>query len=132
LKNKEEGVMVKVIIVSPQQEIFSEFSAALTGHEDVSLEQMKSGAQVLDLLADSPVDLVVADEALDDMTGLELAAKLVRLNPMINCACVSQLSQEAFHEATEGLGLMPKLPLSPGKAEATALLSTIRKLKGEL
>jgi len=124
--------MIKIIIVSPHQENFSDFSAALAGHEDVALERLTSGAQVLDLAADSPVDLVVADEALSDMTGLELAGRLVRLNPMINCACASQLSEEAFHEASEGLGLMPKLGPDPGREAAEALLSTIRQLKGEL
>ncbi|MEJ2589447.1 MAG: response regulator [Deltaproteobacteria bacterium] len=124
--------MIKVIIVSPHQENFSEFSAALARQEDVALDHLTSGAQVLELAADSPVDLVVTDEALDDMTGLKMANELVRLNPMINCACVSRLSEEAFHEASEGLGLMPRLSLNPGKAEAEALLSTIRQLKGEL
>ena len=33
---------------------------------------------------------------------------------MINSAAVSSLSPEKFHEASEGLGILPQLPPRPG------------------
>ena len=124
--------MIKVIIVSPQQEHFSEFTSVCVKTPEVDVKQAESGASVLKMASDAPVDLVVTDEVLNDMTGLELAARLVKLNPMINCACVSPLAPDAFHEASEGLGLMPQLPPMPGKEEAETLLSTIKQLKGDV
>ena len=124
--------MIRVVIVSPDRETFAEFASAFTEHEDTQLSWAASGETALELATDPPVDLVVADEILADMTGLELAEKLVRRNPMINCACVSRLSQGAFHEASEGLGLMPQLSPRPGKKEGEALLTTLKQWKGEL
>jgi two-component SAPR family response regulator len=41
------------------------------------------------MLSGTPLDLVVVDEKLGDMTGIEFIETLVSVNPMINCAAVS-------------------------------------------
>ena len=66
------------------------------------------------------------------MTGLELAEKLLSVNPMINCAAVSTLAPDQFHEASEGLGILAPLPPAPGKAQAEDLLQRIKDIKGHL
>ena len=75
------------------------------------------------------MDFVIADEGLGDKTGLELIADIVSINPMITCAVVSELTPEAFHEASEGLGIMAQLPARPGKANAESLLHQLRQIK---
>jgi len=70
------------------------------------------------------------DEDVADMSGLELARKLITVSPLTNCVAVSSLSEEDFHEASEGLGLMTHLPLNPGRAEAERLLKNLRQIKG--
>lgn len=44
------------------------------------------------------------------------------INAMVNTAVVSPLSDEEFHEASEGLGILVRLPLEPGADEACELL----------
>jgi len=63
------------------------------------------------------------------MNGLELATRLLSINPMINCAAVSTLSPDKFHEASEGMGLMAQLPSKPGGEEAERLFNRIKDLK---
>ena len=75
------------------------------------------------------IDLVVADEGLGDMTGLELAGKILSVNPMINCASVSRLSPEEYHEASEGLGVLAQLPIKPGKKHAEELVQRLKYIK---
>lgn len=123
--------MLNIVIVTPETERFKAFASAFTGLADVALSWADTGQGALAPAVDLPADLVVADETLSDMTGLEFAEKLIRRNPMINCACVSTLSKADFHEASEGLGLMPQLPPGPGKADGESLLSTLKQLKGE-
>jgi len=48
---------------------------------------------------------------------------------MINCACVSPLPPEDFHETSEGLGVLMQLPVNPGKFEAEDLLKRLKNLK---
>ncbi len=66
------------------------------------------------------------------MTGLKLAAKLLTVNPMINCTAVSSLSSAEFHEASEGLGLLSQLPANPGREQAEELLRLIKDQKNQL
>lgn len=121
--------MLKLLLVSSNKTSLSGLASALAEHRDVSLSGAESGEEALDLASDIAVDLVVTDERLRDMTGLEFAARLLSVNPMINCASVSQLSSENFHEASEGLGLMAQLPVQPGKEDAENLLHRLRGLK---
>ena len=79
-------------------------------------------------VAEAPVDLVVADETLDDMTGEALARKLVAANPLINCALVSALAPKAFHEATEGLGILMQLPPAPQQSDGEELMARLNQI----
>ncbi len=96
----------------------------------VELFWAESGEKALSIISDTLVDLVVTEELLGDMTGLELAERMLSVNPMIHCAAVSPLSSEQFHEASEGLGLLAQLPAVPGKEQAEYLLQRVKHLKG--
>jgi len=124
--------MMKLLLVSPDKSSLSELAAALKEHDDVELLTTESGEKALAMVSESTVDLVVTDEELGDMTGLEFARRVISLNPMINCATVSGLESERFHEVSEGLGLMDQLPTRPGKEDAERLLRNLRLIKGEI
>ena len=124
--------MMKLLLVSPDKSSLSELASALKEHDDVELLTTESGEKALAMVSKSAVDLVVTDEELGDMTGLEFARRLISLNPMINCASVSGLEPERFHEVSEGLGLMDQLPTRPGKEDAERLLRNLRLIKGEI
>lgn len=124
--------MMKLLLVSPDKSSLSELASALKEHDDIELLTTESGEKALAMVSESAVDLVVTDEELGDMTGLEFARRLISLNPMINCATVSGLEPERFHEVSEGLGLMDQLPTRPGKEDAERLLRNLRLIKGEI
>ena len=121
--------MIKLLIVSPDKNSLYGLASALVEHADVDLSWAKSGKTALEIAANSAIDLVVTDESLGDMTGLEFAGKLLSVNPMINCAAVSRLSPEKFHEISEGLGIVVQLPFRPGKEHAEELLQRLKNLK---
>jgi len=121
--------MHRLLLVTPSKDSLSLLASTLAAQDGVDLSWAQSGGKALDMIADTAFDLVVTDERLGDMTGLELAARLISINPMVNCAAVSSLSPEDFHEASEGLGLMDPLPPRPGKEEADNLLQRLIDLK---
>lgn len=121
--------MLKLLIVSPDKNSLSGLASALVEHADVDLSWAESGETALEIASDYAIDLVVTDESLGDMTGLEFAGRLLSVNPMINCVSVSRLSPEKFHEISEGLGLMVQLPIQPGKEHAEELLQRLKNLK---
>jgi CheY-like chemotaxis protein len=104
-------------------------ASAMDNYDDVEFTWTESGQKALDKLSESSVDLVVTDNELGDMTGLEFAEKLLRVNPMINCAVLNSLPSDEFHEVSEGLGVFAQLPLRPSKDDAENLLNRLKNLK---
>jgi CheY-like chemotaxis protein len=121
--------MLKLLLVSPNKTSLSGVASLLKEEDDVVFSWAESGQKALDIASNSPFDLVVTDESLGDMSGLAFAERLLTLNPMINCAAVSQLPADEFHEVSEGLGLIGRLPLQPDKEDTMTLLNRLRHIK---
>ena len=112
---------------------FSRFSILVTRlrrEQDVELIPVTTGAAGLAQLKGKPLDLVIVDEQLDDMSGIEFVKQLVKVNPLANTALVGSLADEVFHEVTEGLGVLMQLPTQPTEQDAEALLAVLAKISG--
>ena len=98
-------------------------------HElSIVLPPATTGAAGLALLKGKQIDVVIVDEQLDDMSGIEFVKQLVKINPLVNTALVSTLSSDEFHEATEGLGVLMQLPMQPRESDAEVLLTVLAKI----
>ena len=126
------GSVIKLLLVTQTRKALGNFASALKTNDEVELLWAESGGNALVVAAETFVDLVVIDTVVGDMTGLDLAEKMLSVNPMINCTVVSLLTSKEFHEASEGLGLLAQLPENPGKEHAEDLLLRIKNIKGRL
>ena len=120
--------MIKILLVSPDKSSFADFEPGLNENADVEIMRAETGESALKMVSETVVDLIVTDENLGDMTNMEFAGRLIKLNPMINCASVSSLSHDEFHEESEGFGIMCQLPVNPGKRDAEGMMEKIRNL----
>jgi CheY-like chemotaxis protein len=125
-----EEKMIKALMVCADRNSLADFASALEKSDELDVSWAESGSSALEVVSGSAFDLAVIDDTLEDMTGIEFAENLVKQNPMINCAAVSRLSSEDFHEETEGLGLLMQLPPAPGEAEADKLLGHLKQILG--
>ena len=82
------------------------------------------------LYAPLPLSLPIIDIELPDTEPLPLVQELLTVNAMVNTAVVSPLTEEEFHEASEGLGILAHLPLRPGRSDAAELLRKLRQILG--
>ena len=121
--------MLLILCVSPDKDSLSDLASTFAEHNDVGLLWAESSKKALEMASGKAIDLVITDEKIGETTGLKFASKLLSVNPMINCAAVSCLSPEKFHEVGEGLGLMAQLPERPGKEHAEELLKRLRHIK---
>jgi len=126
--SRKDGAMLKLLIITPDASGFAEFARELTETGRLEIFWAETGAQALAMLTRDPVDLVVADESLKDMTGLAFAEKLVSLNPMINCALVSSRPADEFHEISEGLGILAQLTPTPDRNQARNLIRHLENI----
>ena len=122
--------MLKLLFVSNRIESISEFVSALKENDKNELLYTESGETALKLIKDSAIDLVITDEEVGDMSGLDFARRLISSSPMTNCAAMSSLPEKEFHEASEGLGLMNHLPANPERSDAEDVLKNLRRIKG--
>lgn len=121
--------MNKLLMVTPDKAPFNEFALVLAQNDDVEVSWTETGQRALDMVSGMSFDLVVVDEKLGDMTGIEFIETLVSVYPMINCAAVSPLPSDEFHEVSEGLGILAQLPVLPGAKDAEDVLKRLNHLK---
>lgn len=122
-----EQKLIKILLVSKDKASMSAFKAGLEENK-VQTAWAQSGGNALGKIAEEVFDLVVTDENLADMTGLEFIKKVISKKPMVNCAAVSSLLPADFHEASEGLGILMQLPFRPGQEQAEKLLSQLKTI----
>ncbi len=122
--------MVHIVLVTPRPQALQSFSGALSSHPEVRLDSVTSGAEALEVVRAVAPQLVIIDFDLPDTTPLGLVQKLLMVNALVNTAVVSPLSEVEFHEAGEGLGILSRLPLEPGRAEAADLLCKLKMVLG--
>lgn len=127
-----EIITLKILLATSDKDSLSALAAVLSEHKDIEVFWAESGKAALSQVSKDNIDLVITDQKLEDMTGLEFAREMLRLNPMVNCAVISDLSPEKFHQASEGLGLVAQVPLRPGKKDSEDLLVKLKHIKGLL
>ena len=121
-----------IVFVAKDFSRFSVLVDRLKQEQDVELVPVATGAAGLAKLQGKRIDLVIVDEQLNDMGGIDFVKQFVNVNPLANTAIVGALSDDAFHEETEGLGVLMQLPPQPGKADAEKLLAVLAKINGLL
>jgi DNA-binding NarL/FixJ family response regulator len=122
--------MLHIVFATARPKAMQAFAAALSSNPAVKLLSVISGAEALEATRTIAPHLVIIDADLPDTTPLDLVQKLVMVNAMVNTAVVSPLSDEEFHEASEGLGILGRLPKEPGMIDAGELLHKLRTVLG--
>ena len=121
--------MTQALLVTTDKNNLADLSIGLD-LPDGAILWASSSDEAMEIITNKTIDLVVTDETLGDMTGLAFVEKLVKINPMINCAAVSALSKADYHEASEGLGILMQLPPQPSQSDGQALMAYLKKILG--
>ena len=114
--------MSKILLVSKGSASLADLADELIKRKEFDVIQVQSGEEALSLVRENRADVVIAADVLSDGLAVPFVQELMRKHPLINCAMVSPLSPEDFHELTEGLGLFMQLPLHPGAEEAKKMI----------
>ena len=124
--------MLSILLVGKTPEALASLADQLSQREGIAVSRASSGKDAWDILGKSKVDVVVTDEKLADGDSLPFVKDLTKRQPLINCAMVSSLSPEDFHEATEGLGVFMQLPVDPGAEEAVKMMELLESISALL
>ncbi len=120
--------MLNILLVSIRQGSISELAKDLSSDLEVCVDQVTSGAEALNTLRTKCPHLIIIDSGLPDTDALDLVRQVISVNAMVNTAVVSPLSDDDFHDKSEGLGVLCRLPLDPGPGEADGMLKKLRSV----
>ncbi len=120
--------MIRLLLVSPNLDLISSFAEFFKMQPKISVLKAESGSKALDLIVTEKLDLVIAAEDLHDMDCLEFVKKMTLVNPMINCALIGSMAGKAFHEVTEGMGILKQLSPVADEEQLGALLIQLQSI----
>ena len=117
--------MVSILLVSTDQVRFVDMIAGMKRH-GVDILDTNKAQTAYDLISTEAFDLAIVDEVIGNEPGLQVAKNLIAANPITNLALVSDLSPAAFHEETEGMGILAQVPRRPDEAQTADLLNRLK------
>ena len=121
--------MSSLLLVAREQSRFSNIVPVIE-EKGGAIHWAATGEEAMTAIGRKALDAIVVDENLEDTTGLALIKKIVAINPMINSALVSSLGEKAYHEASEGLGILMQLPPEPKESDGQRLMSKLSQILG--
>jgi DNA-binding response OmpR family regulator len=114
-----------IFIVGSRPDAWREFREVLVREPGTVVETAETGASVLEMIKSRPPALVIIDYPLPDFKPFALVLEIIKINAMVQTAVVSSLSDEEFHEKSEGLGIMAHFPSIPTASDAPALMDRL-------
>ncbi len=118
---------IDILLVSREDSSLANMAAALT-EIDCNIARLSSARQVWAHLENNRVDVAVVSEELEDCPGLQFVKELITRKPFAQCALVSPLPENEFHDATEGYGVFMQLPQRPSAQYARDMIDRLDKI----
>jgi len=106
------------------------FAEELGKQSRLPLVTAPSAEEALAVLREHHIILAVVDDRIGAQSGLDLIRHLIRIDAFMYTAVFSDAAEEDFHERSEGLGILAKLPLAPGSEDARRLWKTMKQIAG--
>ena len=120
--------MPTLLLVSENKKTFADFEKCLKNFENLDILSADTLTMAFDEMANNTVDLMVADEDVSGVKGLDIIEKMVTTYPMTNYAVVSSLKSDDFHEESEGLGVLMQLTPKPDIKQCRELMEQLYKV----
>jgi len=119
--------MSRILLVADQVEPLEDLAHTLSAEKEIEVLWAHEGEAALESVATHSPHLVVVDATIGGESGLAWIQRLISVNAFIQTAVVNPLPHDAFHEASEGLGVMAQLPPHPTPSDALELLKALRQ-----
>ena len=118
-----------ILLVSPRPEAWKDCAAvfAAQGAGLLTAADLASGMEVV---RSRRPTLVILDLGLDAAALRKAIVGILQIDAMIHTAAVSGMSEEAFHDSMEGLGMLMGLPETPGADDARRLMDALNAVRG--
>ena len=117
-----QAKMLRIIFAAKNYAGFGDLVERLRQEPEIELIPVSTASSVKKTLTEQEIHLIIAAEELEDCSGADCIRKVAMQFPLVHTALCSPLDDKAFHEATEGLGVLLQLPPQPGRVDAERIL----------
>jgi DNA-binding NtrC family response regulator len=122
----------RILLLTSRPDQLKPFIHALNQDRDSVVATVESIQETVKAIEKSVPALVIVDDQVQGLAGLDIVRHLINVNAFIQTAVLSELGQQEFHERSEGLGILSKLPLIPKEEEARKLIRLLRQVTTSL
>jgi len=117
-----------IFLVSNKHEKWDAFNAEMT-HSAIQISPMDSLENAQENLKKHAPTLIILDLELEGKAIRDAVISLLMISAIVHTAVVSSMSEEDFHEYTEGLGIIAPLPENPSADDAKYILAVLQELQ---
>ncbi len=119
-----------ILLVSADPSQKQSFAVELGKQSELALVTANSVEEALATVQAHKIILALVDDPIGAHSGLDLIRRLIQIDAFIYTAVFSNAGEEDFHERSEGLGILAKLPLAPSPEDARRLWDLMKKIAG--
>lgn len=120
--------MIRFLMVSDRPSGFESLEKNLLKHSGVVIDMTGTFDEAMASIGKTMPDLVIVDDTVMGTPGKKVIEDMIRKNPLINTALVSSLSDEDFHEDTEGLGVLMPIRKEDAETQAREMIERVEKI----
>ena len=129
MQRTSKTLHLSILVASREEKTFAAVQQ-IPAQNRMKFDWAGTGAQVLDAIRGNPIDLLIMEALLPDMTARDLTEQVVTANPSVYCAVAGALEGKAFHQLYEGYGVLMQLPSVPQVRDIEILLDKIKTIAG--
>lgn len=118
---------VGILAVTDRSPELAGFLQTLQERSGMNLMVATSGKAALEQVKTDRPPFVILDRTLPDTEPFRLAMDILAVNAMTNLAAITELSDEDFHEESEGLGILCAIAPDPGGEDAAHVAETFSR-----
>jgi CheY-like chemotaxis protein len=107
MQGKTHSHSVPHVLVVDDDELVSEYLGALLEVEDYAVKVMNDSSAALKYFTQNPdsFDLVVTDQVMPVLTGVEMSRAILAIRPDLPIVLITGYSEQINHENAESFGL---------------------------
>jgi DNA-binding response OmpR family regulator len=115
----------RLLIATENRAFYEPILENLVKDRRIEVEWTADAATTLTRVKAGRPDLLIVDARIGGRDGFDLCREVLKIDAFVNMAAVSDLDDDEFHEASEGLGLVGRLPSRPTAEDFERLLALL-------
>ena len=119
---------MRILVVTAREDQLRSLCRMLEEEPGCQVDVAVTAADAMEALSRMAPQLVIVDQQVGPVSSLDLVRQLLGVNAFVHTAVLSDMDEVTFHERAEGLGVLCRLPTTPGRQDAGTVLELLKQV----